>query len=49
MSEMNALLGEIKTFLMKSLGAKHLRLNVMSPKTSKLQMIAYTDGFDSEE
>lgn len=48
-SEINALLGEIKSFLMKNLGVKHLRLNVMSPKTSKLQMIAHTDGFDSEE
>lgn len=48
-SEINLLLSEIKSFLTKKLGVKHLRINIMSPKTSKLKMIAYTDGFDSEE
>ena len=47
--QINSLLGEIKSFMLKELGAKHLRINIMSPKTSKLQMIAHTDGFDSEE
>lgn len=48
-SEINLLLSEIKSVLIKNLGVKHLRLNVMSPKTSKLKMIAHTEGFDSEE
>ena len=48
-SEINLLLSEIKTFLKKELRVKHLRINIMSPKTSKLQIIAHTDGFDSEE
>jgi len=48
-SEINLLLDEIKSFLRKELAVKHLRLNIMSPKTSKLKMIAHTDGFDSEE
>lgn len=48
-SEINLLLSEIKSVLIKNLGVKHIRLNVMSPKTSKLKMIAHTEGFDSEE
>ncbi len=48
-SEINNLLNEIKSFLLKELGVRHLRINIMSPKTSKLQMIAHTDGFDGEE
>ncbi len=48
-SEINLLLNEIKSLLTKKLGVKHLRLNIMSPRTSNLKMIAYTDGFDREE
>ena len=48
-SEINLLLSEIKSFLTKKLGVKHLRINIMSPKTSKLEIIAHTEGFDSEE
>lgn len=49
LSEINILLNEIKSFLTKKLGIKHLRINIMSPKTSKLQIIAHTEGFDNEE
>lgn len=48
-SEIKLLLSEIKSMLATKLGVKHLRINIMSPKTSKLKMIAYTDGFDDEE
>lgn len=48
-SEINLLLSEIKSYLTKELRVKHLRINIMSPKTSKLQIIAHTDGFDNEE
>lgn len=48
-TEINLLLSEIKSFLIKELRVKHLRINIMSPKTSKLEIVAHTDGFDSEE
>lgn len=48
-AEINLLLNEIKAFLIKKLGVSHLRINVMSNKSSKLKMIAHTDGFDNEE
>ncbi|NUM79673.1 hypothetical protein HUU42_02615 [bacterium] len=35
--------------MMKNLGVKHLRINIMSNQSSKLKMIAHTDGFDNEE
>ncbi len=48
-SEIKLFLNEIKSFLIKKLGVKHLRLNIMSPRSSNLKMIAYTEGFDGEE
>lgn len=48
-AEINALLAEIKTFAAGAAGTKQIRLNVMTSKNSKLQMIAHTEGFDAEE
>ncbi len=48
-SQINALLNEIQSFLRDKLKVSHLRINVMTPQPAKLMMIAHTDGFDSEE
>ncbi len=47
--EITKVLNEVKTFLIGRVGTNQIRLNILSPKSSKLKIIAHTDGFDSEE
>ena len=49
LNEINNLLGEIRSMLLDRLKVRHIRLNIMSTKSSKLKIIAHTAGFDAEE